>query len=94
MQFLILANDATDEGALERRMSVRQQHLDALKPLVDAGRVEIGGVILDDEGTIRGSMLVVEAEDEASVRALVEQDIYVRENVWGDVQIRPFRRSV
>lgn len=93
MQYLILAYDAPD--ALDRRMQVRATHLENLQPLVDAGRVAIGGVMLAEDGeTIRGSMLVVEAEGEDAVRALVDDDVYTKEGVWERVEITPFRRSI
>ena len=31
MQFIINAYDATDENALERRMTIRPQHLEGIK---------------------------------------------------------------
>lgn len=94
MLYLILAHDATDDGAPERRARVRERHLEGIRPLVDAGRMPIGGAFLDDDGVMRGSMLVLEAEDEAEVRRLLEEDVYVREGVWERFEIRPFKRAV
>ncbi len=94
MQFLIIAHDATTPGTLERRMEVRPRHLEDLGTLVEAGRVEIGGAMLDDQGAINGSMLVIEADSEEEVRAIIARDVYTTEGVWERVEIRPFRRAV
>jgi len=94
MQFLVIAHDATTPGTLDRRMEVRPRHLEELGPLVQAGRVAIGGVTLDENGAINGSMIVIEAESEDEVRDLIARDVYTQEGVWERVEIRPFRRSV
>lgn len=94
MTYLILGYDGDDDGAPARRAAVRDTHLDGIRPLVDDGRMVIGGAILDAEGTMRGSMMVLEADDEAEARRIVEADIYVREGVWVRWEIHPFRRAV
>ncbi len=94
MTYLVLGFDGTDEGAPERRNAVRATHLEELKPLVDAGRVAIGGAILDEDGTMRGSMMVIEAENLDEARRIVEGDVYVRRGVWVRYDIHPFRRAV
>ena len=38
MQFLVVAKDGTDEGALERRRRTRPTHLESIAPLVDGGQ--------------------------------------------------------
>ena len=94
MLYFVTAHDHTDEDAPTRRKRVRQAHLDALGPLVDSGRMQVAGVYLDDDGVMRGSMMLIEADDEAAVRALLEQDIYFQERVWDRFEIRPFKRAV
>ena len=94
MKFLLLAYDGTDDGAHARRMAVREQHLHDIKPLAEAGRLDIGGMLLGEGDAILGSMLVFEAEDEAAARARVEDDVYTREGVWVRYELMPFKRSV
>src|SRR4051812_23280540 len=43
MQFLITAYDGTDEGALERRMAVREAHLVGARAMKASGSMIIGG---------------------------------------------------
>ncbi len=94
MLFLILAHDAHDEGAPARRAAVRERHLQEVRPLVESGRLQVGGAFLDEEGTMRGSMLLLEAEDEAEARRVLQDDVYAREGVWERFEIWPFKRAV
>ena len=60
MQFMILAYDCSDQGALERRMAARPAHVELRDRLRDAGHLLYGTAILDDSGKMIGSMLVAE----------------------------------
>ncbi|MDZ7799346.1 MAG: YciI family protein [Trueperaceae bacterium] len=94
MLYLILAHDATDDQAPARRQRVRPRHLEGVRPLVDEGRLQVAGALLDEEGVMRGSMLLLEAEGEAEVRTILERDVYAREGVWARFEIWPFARAV
>lgn len=94
MLYLILAHDATDDQAPARRQRVRPQHLEGVRPLARDGRLQVAGALLDEEGAMRGSMLLLEAEDEAEVRTILERDVYAREGVWARFEIWPFARAV
>ncbi|HZN43446.1 MAG TPA: YciI family protein [Actinomycetota bacterium] len=94
MQFLVVARDGTDEGAVDRRMQVRPTHLEAIAPLVEDGHVLVGGAILNDDGDMIGSMLLVEFPDRSGVDAWLERDPYVTGDVWRDIDVRPFRAAV
>lgn len=94
MLYLVLAHDATDPDAPSRRAAVRERHLEGIRPLADDGRLHVGGAFLDADGVMRGSMMLVEAEDEAALRRLLDEDVYSREGVWERFEIRPFARAV
>lgn len=94
MTFLVIAKDGTDADAPARRARVRERHLEDLRPLVEAGRVALGGALLADDGAMIGSALLLEADSEEEVRAIVERDVYRREGVWREVEIHPFRRAI
>lgn len=94
MDFLILAYDGTDAGALDRRMAAREAHLAGVRPMVSDGRMRIGGAILDDAGRMIGSMTVVSFPDRASVDAWLAADPYVTQKVWQRVEVLPFRVAV
>ena len=94
MQFLVTAKDGTDDEAIERRKRVRPTHLEAIAPLVEDGHVLVGGAILNDDGDMIGSMLLVEFPDRSGVDAWLERDPYVTGDVWRDIDVRPFRAAV
>lgn len=94
MLFLVLAHDGRDPDAPARRKRVREAHLEGVRPLAEAGTLQLGGAYLDDAGEMAGSALLLEAEDEAAVRALLEADVYHREGVWRRYEIYPFVRAV
>ena len=60
MQFVIYAHDGTDEGALERRMSVRAQHLENVSKIKEKGSVVCAGGITDETGKLVGSVLILD----------------------------------
>jgi uncharacterized protein len=94
MQFLVVAKDGTDDGALERRKQTRPTHLESIQPLVEGGNVLVGGAILNDDGDMIGSMLLVEFADRADLDAWLDADPYVTEDVWREVEVTPFRSAV
>lgn len=94
MQFLVIARDGTDDGALARRQKTRPTHLESIGPLVDAGNVLVGGAMLDDAGNMIGSMLLVEFPDREGVDAWLTHDPYVTDGVWRDIEVTPFRTAV
>ena len=93
MQFLVVARDGTDEGAVDRRMQVRPTHLEAIAPLVEDGHVLVGGAILNEAGDMIGSMLLVDFPDRTGVDAWLEADPYVTGGVWKEIEVSPYRAA-
>lgn len=91
MQFLLLAYDKTDSGALERRLSVREDHLGKISNLKKAGEFLYGGAILNESGTMIGSMIVYEFPDLKSLEERLKNEPYITEGVWDKIEIKPFR---
>jgi uncharacterized protein YciI len=94
VQFLVVAKDGTDEGALERRGKTRPRHLESIGPLVDAGNVLVGGAILSEAGDMIGSMLLVDFPGREDVDAWLADDPYVTGGVWQEIDVTPFRTAV
>lgn len=83
MQFIIRAYDGPD--MLEKRMSVRPRHLKNMKRVID--HVICAGGLLDDEGKMKGSVLVMDFEDRASLDEYLDSEPYIMEKVWEKVEI-------
>jgi uncharacterized protein YciI len=90
-QYLITGYDYTDEGALDRRMAVRQHHLDGAKELRANGNYVMGGAILNDEGKMIGSVMVLQFETEEGLEAWKQQEIYITQKIWETVDVKPFK---
>lgn len=93
-QFVVIAYDGTDAGALDRRMAVRQAHLANVAPMVEAGTLKAGGAILDDAGKMIGSVTIADVPDRAALDRWLETDPYVTGGVWQKIEVMPFRLAV
>ena len=90
-QYLITAYDYTDEGAFERRMGVRPHHLDGAKDLKAKGNYVIGGAMLNEEGKMIGSTMVLQFENEEELEAWKQAEPYITQKIWESVDIKPFK---
>ena len=90
-QHIVTAYDHTTDGALETRMNVRPHHLDEARELKENGNYVIGGAILNDEGNMIGSVMIVQFETEEELQAWQQREPYVTQKVWETVDIKPFR---
>jgi uncharacterized protein YciI len=91
MQFLLVAYDRTDSGALERRMKVREDHFVRINMLKKAGEFLFGGAILDENGKMIGSMIVYDFHDRQSLEESLKEEPYLTAGVWEKTDISPFR---
>ncbi len=91
MQFMLIAYDATDENALERRMASREKHFEQVAKMKTQGQVHMGGALLDDNGKMIGSTMVLEFPDRKAVDAWLEIEPYVTGKVWEKIQVLPYK---
>jgi len=92
MTFLIIAHDFRDTEALSRRMQQRPAHIDGVRRMKTEGSFLDGGAMLDDEGRMQGSMILVEFPSRAEVDKWLAGDPYVTGKVWEHITVCPFRR--
>jgi len=93
-QFLVLAYDGTDAGAVQRRAAARDPHLDYIKPMVERREIIVGGAIFDDQGKPIGSAVVTEFPDRAALDAWFAKDPYVLDGVWKRIEVTPMKIAV
>ena len=94
MQFILIAYDGTDPGALDRRMKVREEHLLKIEVMKNRGECLAGGAILNDNGKMIGSMIIYEMPDKASLDEKLKDEPYLISGVWQKVDIQPFRLAI
>lgn len=86
MLFAMICKDKPN--SLEIRLANREKHL--------AYRAEativFGGPMLDDEGNMCGSLLVIEAEDKAAAEAFAENDPYAKAGLFESVEITAWKK--
>jgi uncharacterized protein YciI len=87
MLFAITNLDKPDSLAL--RAATREIHLGYLDSIV--GQLVLAGPMLNAENQPIGSLLVVEAENEAAAAAFAAADPYAKAGLFESVTIRPYR---
>ena len=85
MQFIIKAYDGAN--MLDRRMSVRPRHLEGMRRLTN--HIICAGGLLDEEGKMKGSVLIMEYPDRSSLDAYLAEEPYVVEGVWEKIEVEP-----
>lgn len=83
MQFIIKAYDG--EGMLDKRMEVRPRHLEGMAKL--GPQVICAGGLLDEQGKMKGSALVMEFPDRAALDEYLASEPYVVEGVWQRIEV-------
>lgn len=76
------------EGAADKRAPFREEHLERVGKLIDAGAVLVAGALAD----MSASLLVLDIEGEDAVRAVVESDVYWINGIWTGYTVRKLNR--
>lgn len=91
MQWLIIAYDGVDTEAPERRQRHRPAHLEGAARMQAAGRLIMGGAILDAAGGMIGSAAVAAFDTRAELDEWLRTDPYVTGGVWQKIDVIPYR---
>jgi uncharacterized protein YciI len=87
MQFLILAYDAKDADALNRRMAAREAHIATLDRYKASGNMHIGAARLDDSGKMIGSVIIAEFSSRAELDKWLDEEPFVTAKVWDKIEV-------
>ncbi len=88
MQFLVLGYDGKDEGAMARRLAVREAHLKGFRDKLGQGNFLYGSAILDDDGKMIGSLIICDfPSKEALEEQWLKEEPYVVGGVWKRIEI-------
>ena len=90
-QYLVHAWDGTDDQALERRMKARPAHFDNSRRIKASGNFILGGAMLNEDGKMIGSTMVLQFETKEELQQWVDTEPYITGKVWQQIDIRPFR---
>ena len=78
-------------GALDIRLANRDAHLAYIR---ETGVVAQAGPLLDAEGAMAGSLVILDVPDLAAAEAWAKSDPYARADLFASVQIRPWKRVI
>ena len=87
MQFVVIGLDGTDEDASDRRDKNRDQHIKLGDEMVAKGTMWYGAALLNDDGSMKGSMIVVDFASEKELQKWLDKEPYVTGDVWRDITI-------
>jgi len=96
MLYAIISDDIGD--SLEKRLSVRPEHLQRLEALRDEGRLVLAGphpaIDSDNPGDagFSGSLIVAEFDSLEAAQRWADADPYVAAGVYSQVRVKPFKR--
>ena len=96
MYYAIISQDVED--SLEKRMSVRVDHIARLNALQDEGRLLIAGphpnIDSEDPGPagFSGSLIVAEFESLEAAQTWADADPYIAAGVYEKVIVKPFKK--
>jgi uncharacterized protein YciI len=94
MLYMIVGLDV--ENSLEKRTSVRPDHIARLKKLQSEGRLVLAGpnpaidTTEPGEAGFTGSLIVAEFESLEAATAWADDDPYIKAGVYRDVIVKPY----
>ena len=84
MQFIVTAKDGAN--MLAKRMEVRPRHLENMERM--KAHIVCAGSLLDGEGKMAGSVLILDFASRGELDAYLEKEPYVTEGVWRQVDVQ------
>ena len=91
MQYIITGYDYTDEGAVERRLNVRPEHLEHARAAKHAGNLISAAAILNQNGNAVGSVMIMQFSAEEELDAWKSNEPYIAQGIWQTVDVKPAR---
>ena len=89
---MLIALIARDKpGALQTRLDNREAHIAYLK---STGVVSQAGPLLDDDGGMIGSLVILEVEDMQAAQDWAENDPYAKAGLFSGVELIPWKKAI
>lgn len=89
MRFALMTKDKLD--ALQLRLDNRAAHLAYIE---ETGVVEMAGPLLDAEGGMCGSLIILELPDLAAAQAWAAADPYARAGLFAETTLRAWNKVI
>lgn len=89
MRFALMTKDKP--GALQTRLNNREAHL---AYIADTGVVEMAGPVLDANGQMCGSLIVLDVDNLAAAQAWADNDPYAKAGLFSDVTLQAWKKVI
>ena len=89
MRFALITKD--NDGALQTRLDNRDAHLGYIK---ETGIVEMAGPFLDAEGTMCGSLIILEVDNMEAAQIWADNDPYNKAGLFQSVTLQEWKKVV
>lgn len=93
MIYLLTARDHPGSQGEALRDDLRSAHSEMITARFEAGEVLFGGGVFDDEGVVRGSIIVLDMPSRAAVDAYLTTEPFQTEGLWAEVEIHELKVS-
>ena len=90
MLYAMIAKDKP--GSLDKRLATRPVHLDHLNALGES--LVYAGALMGADGNPEGSLVVYEADSLEAATAALGADPFIKEGIFGSVEIKPWRIAI
>jgi uncharacterized protein len=84
---MLRAWDVPGDSGVALRNSLRASHTESVTAQFEKGTVLVGAGIYDDQGAVRGSLLILECDGRADVDAYLESEPFHTGGLWETVEI-------
>ena len=97
---LYMINGIDIPGSLEKRLSVREKHLQRIKALQNEGRLILAGpnpaIDSEDPGDagFSGSLIVAEFDSLQAAQEWADAEPYLKAGIYRDVIVKPFKQTL
>ena len=89
---LFVLHNTDKPNSLELRMATRAAHLAYAADFGD--RIKLGGPLLDENGDMAGSLIIIDVDSIDEARKFSAGDPYAKAGLFGQIQITPFRMTL
>jgi uncharacterized protein YciI len=89
MRFALMTKDKP--GGLQTRLDNRDAHL---AYIAETGVVEMAGPVLDDDGQMCGSLIVLEVADLTAAQTWADNDPYAKAGLFSEVTLRVWKKVI
>jgi len=86
-QFILIAYDAKDSEAPQRRAAARQAHTELMSDMRKSGNILCGVAIKDDEDKMIGSVVITNFASREALDNWLANEPYQIHNVWGEITV-------